>query len=201
MQQQADEFSRSIIGALHRERADLFASDLLRSFIYIALALTVLVLYTKNKLKSRYAIAAILILGSADLIGVANRYLNYRNFTELATAEAVFNTNPAIEKIKADPAHNHFRVYDQAEFTSSTTSYYFNSIGGYSPAKLGLYQDIIANQLSKGNMNVFNPVKPFEEKPEIISLCKSGKLGRVIQANVNHTGDPCVGQLCEKALC
>jgi hypothetical protein len=48
------------------------------------------------------------------------------------------------------------RVYDQADFTSSTVSYFFNSIGGYSPAKLGLYQDIITNQIAQNHMNVLD---------------------------------------------
>jgi len=156
MQQQADDFGKSIVNALHNERSSLFGGDLLRSFLFVALAFGLLFLYVKNKMKALYAMAAIIILSCIDVLAVGTRYLNYKNFAEPAVVDATFNTNPAIEKIKADPDHTRFRVYDQANFSSSTISYYFNSVGGYSPVKLGLYQDIISRQLSKGNMNVFN---------------------------------------------
>ncbi|MEO6316432.1 MAG: hypothetical protein ABIU63_05390 [Chitinophagaceae bacterium] len=156
VQQQADDFGRSIVSALHKDRSSLFGGDLLRSFLFIALAAGLLYLYVKNKIKAVYVLAGIIILSCADVLSVASRYLNHKNFTDEAAVDATFNTNPAIEKIKADPNHNNVRVYDQADFAGSTISYYFNSIGGYSPAKLGLYQDIISHQLSKGNMNVFN---------------------------------------------
>lgn len=156
IQQQAEDFGRSIVTALHKDRASLFGGDLLRSFLFIALAFGLLYLYTKNKLKGIYVIAGIGILSCTDVLGVALRYLNYKNYAEQSVADAAFNTNSAIEKIKADPNHQNVRVFDQADFSSSTISYYFNSIGGYSPAKLGLYQDIITRQISKGHMNVFN---------------------------------------------
>ncbi len=156
LQQQADDFGRSLVNALHSERSALFGADLLRSFFFVAIAFALLYLYVKNKLKAVYAIAGIVILSTIDVLAVGTRYLNYKNFAEPAVVDAGFATNAAIEKIKADPNHAQFRVYDQANFNSSTISYYFNSIGGYSPVKLGLYQDLISHQLAKGNMNVFN---------------------------------------------
>jgi len=51
-------------------------------------------------------------------------------------------------------------VYDATDpngpYQSSRASNFHNSVGGYHPAKLGLYQDLIDSQLSKGNMQVFN---------------------------------------------
>jgi hypothetical protein len=156
IQQQADDFGRSMVKALKEDRQNLFGADLARSFILIALTLGILTLFAKGKIKAGVTIAGIVFLSCYDIFNVDTRYLNYNNYTEPAVAEAVFNTNPAIEKIKADPDHDKFRVFDQADFSSSTISYYFNSIGGYSPAKLALYQDIIERQISKGNINVLN---------------------------------------------
>ena len=156
MQAQAEDFGKSIVTAMHKDRASLFGSDLLRSFLFVAVAFGFLYLYAKNKLKAIYVITGVGILSCVDVIGIATRYLSYKNYAELSVAEAAFNTNSAIEKIKADPNHKNVRVFDQSDFSSSTISYYFNSIGGYSPAKLGLYQDLIANQITKGHINVLN---------------------------------------------
>ena len=63
----------------------------------------------------------------------------------------------ADRQIMADP-NKPFRVFDQTEewYQSSRASYFHNSVGGYHPAKLGLYNDLIEHQLSKGNIQVFN---------------------------------------------
>jgi hypothetical protein len=58
-----------------------------------------------------------------------------------------------------DPDHANFRVFNETSpdpFSDGITPYHFNAIGGYHPAKLGLYNDIITRQLSKGNPKVFN---------------------------------------------
>ena len=70
---------------------------------------------------------------------------------------AGFTPTAADNQIKKDTGY--FRVFDQAggdPFQDSRTSYFHNSIGGYSPAKLGLYNDLIEHQLTKGNMEVYN---------------------------------------------
>lgn len=77
---------------------------------------------------------------------------------EAENIEAALAPNSADLQIKQDTSY--FRVFDQTPaegpFNSSRAAYHHNDVGGYHPAKLALYDDILKNQLSKGNMNVFN---------------------------------------------
>lgn len=158
MQQQAETMASSFIRGLQQDRQSLFGKDLLRSFFFVLLAAASIGLYLKNKLQSALALWAVIILSSIDLLGVGRRYLNNENFVEPSDFESTFIPSQADNQIKADP-DKYFRVFDQtagAPFSDSRASYHHNSIGGYSPAKLALYQDIIERQLSRGNMNVFN---------------------------------------------
>jgi len=52
----------------------------------------------------------------------------------------------------------YYRVFPLSEnpFNDGHTPYYLNSIGGYSPAKLKRYQQLIEAQISRGVPNVLN---------------------------------------------
>src|SRR5262249_34249639 len=72
--------------------------------------------------------------------------------------ESIFALTHADQQINNDPDNN-FRVFDETSedpFKSTRASYHHNSIGGYHAARLGLYEDIINNQLVKKNKMVFN---------------------------------------------
>jgi hypothetical protein len=101
-----------------------------------------------------------IILASTDLLMVDTRYLSSENYVDDADFESVFVPTSADKKILSDPDHANFRVFNSTAsdgpFNDSRTSYHHNSVGGYHPAKLGLYQDLIERQLSKGNIEVFN---------------------------------------------
>lgn len=158
MQQQADEFARSMMKSLEDDRQGLFGKDLLRSFFFVLLAAASIYLLIKKKLQPATVLVALVLLSSIDLLAVGRRYLNSENFVESGDFESTFIPSPADNQISADP-DKYFRVFDQSAgdaFQDSKASYHHNSIGGYSPAKLALYQDIITRQLSRGNMNVFN---------------------------------------------
>jgi hypothetical protein len=158
-QQQATELASSLMSGIRADRQSIFGSDLLRTFILIALAATLIALYLKGKYKQQVILlAGLLLLSSFDLLAVGNRYLNEESFVDPAEYESQMAPTAANIRIKADPEKN-FRVFDQSSgdpFQDSHASYHHNSVGGYSPAKLGLYQDLIENQLTKGNMQVFN---------------------------------------------
>ncbi|MEO6682247.1 MAG: hypothetical protein ABIN48_05420 [Ginsengibacter sp.] len=156
--QQAQSVSSGIIAALQSDRQSLMGGDLLRTAILMALGLLLMYFFTKKKLTSSILIGGLLILTSFDLLGVATRYLNQNNFIDESQFEAVFIPTEADRQIMSDPDHNNFRVFNQTVdvFNDATTSYHHNSVGGYHPAKLDLYNDLITYQLSKGNMQVFN---------------------------------------------
>ncbi|MEI6947708.1 YfhO family protein [Paraflavisolibacter sp. H34] len=157
--QQAQTFSQGLMTALHEDRQSLFGSDLLRSVLFIALAALLVAGFLKDRLKALHVLIGLTLLTLIDLMPVGRRYLNEDKYVEKEQFEASFTPTQADQQIMADAAKP-FRVFDQTDpqgpFNGSRASYFHNSVGGYHPAKLGLYQDLIEHQISKGNMKVFN---------------------------------------------
>jgi hypothetical protein len=155
---QADEIANGLMKAMREDRQSLYGKDLLRTILFIVLAFAILFLFAKQKINAMMGALGLAALASIDLIGVDKRYLSHDKFQEDTVLAEGFTRSPADEQILKDPDHGNFRVFNQSgNFTNeSVTSYHHNSVGGYHPAKLGLYQDIIVHQLSKGNMGVFN---------------------------------------------
>jgi hypothetical protein len=155
---------KDVMRAASEDRKALFGADLWRSFLFAGLAFFLLFLYTKNKLKPAAALIGILFFSSFDLMGVGKRYLNDESYTEKDETEAkayLQTTNPQLAQvlmnIEKDP-DPHFRVFNTTTdpFNDALTSAFVRSVGGYHPAKLSRYQDIIEYQLSKQNMSVYN---------------------------------------------
>lgn len=186
MEQQADEVSRNLIGALQTDRKDLMGGDLLRSIILIALAFVLITLFTRKKISPVVLIAALIVLSAYDLLGVDSRYLNSNNFVDDSDFESAFQPTQADQQIMQDPDHANFRVFNTTvdPFNDASTSYHHNSVGGYHPAKLGLYNDIITRQLAKENIQVFNMLNT---KYFIVQNPQTGK--PVAQINPNAFGN------------
>ena len=158
VQQQANQVVGGWMSALHEDRKGIFQGDLFRSIIFVVLAAGLCWFYFRGKIKPVVLLSGLLILSSYDLMAEGKIYLNDENYTEPENIEAFFAMTDADARIKADPEKN-FRVFDMAggdPFQDAHTSYYHNSIGGYHPAKLALYNDLIEHQLSKGNQMVYN---------------------------------------------
>lgn len=159
MQQRVAAFGRELRNALEEDRRSLFRSDALRSLLFIAVAIVLIGAFIKNKIKALPTAIALTLLVGIDAIGIDRRYLNHDDYVESEDFESAFVPTNADKQIMADP-NKPFRVFDQTDpngpFSSSRASYFHNSIGGYHPAKLGIYQDLIERQIGNGNMQVLN---------------------------------------------
>ena len=148
-----------LLANLTEMRKAMFTADCWRSFAIIVAGTLLLLLYKAKRLKSQYMIAGIVVLCLADMWQVNKRYLNDEMFVERSVRETPVTANAAVTQVMNDKSL-YYRVLNLASntFNENETSYHLKSVGGYHPAKLRRYQEMVERYISPEMQALFGAV-------------------------------------------
>lgn len=146
-----------ILSALREDRAALATKSALTSAVYILIAAALLWAFAKDKINKTILIGGLGLIIAIDLLSVASHYLNEDNYEDPSDYETVFQPRPVDQQILQDK-DPYYRVLDVSKntYNDAIGSYFYKSIGGYSPAKMEIYQDLIDMQLGGVHSKGFN---------------------------------------------
>ena len=146
-------FGQEFIDAIKEDRKTFFVNDSLRTLILVLASAGVLFMFLKHKLSETTVVICLGVLILCDLIPIDRRYVNSENFTDARRVDKPYTANAADQEILKDKSH--YRVYDLTD-GAARTSYFHNSIGGYTAARPKRIEDITNFHVNKGNIAVLN---------------------------------------------
>lgn len=153
------EYAQPLMANLTEMRKAMFTADCWRSFFIIVFGTFMLLLFKARELSASHLAIALTVLCLVDMWQVNKRYLNDGMFVEKSVRESPVKMTPTEEHILQDKSLD-YRVLNMATntFNENETSYYLKSVGGYHPAKLRRYQEMIEAYISPEMQGAFGAV-------------------------------------------
>jgi hypothetical protein len=142
--------ARDLVNAIAEDRKGFIESDITRTLVFIGIAFLFIYLYIKRSIQETVFIIAIGILSLVDLFQINVQYLKPSQYVEAAENENAFALTALDNALLNDKSH--YRIIDlrrgvQNSFNEGAIlAYHHKLVGGYNPAKLSIYQDLIENQ-------------------------------------------------------
>lgn len=142
--------TRDMVNAIAEDRQGFIESDLTRALIFIGIAFLLIFLYIKQTIQQTIFIIGIGLLTLVDLFQINVQYLKPSQFVEATENENVFALTALDNALLKDTSN--YRIIDlrrgvQNAFNEGAImAYHHKLVGGYNPAKLSIYQDLIENQ-------------------------------------------------------
>jgi hypothetical protein len=152
------QLQKELVKLLKEDRASLAMTSGLKSAVYILIAAGLLWAFIKNKIKPGIMTLGLGLVIAIDLIPVAHDYLNDKNYVDASEYEGIFEPRDVDKQILRDP-DPYYRVLDLSRdtYNDAVQAYFHKCVGGYHPAKMEMYQDLIDRQMSRGfNGEVLN---------------------------------------------
>ena len=159
-------YGADTVGLFAAARLDMMQSDGVRLILYALACALVTWLFLTKKIKP--ALFMIILLGLMLSDQVPYMIKAEGELEKPTELDSHFRKTKRDEKILRDTSY--YRVLDltKSTFTSNDCSYHYNSVGGYSAAKLSIYQDILESNIFHNGLN-WNILKMLNTKYIIIN--------------------------------
>ena len=195
------DIAKGLLTALKKDRQSFFAADITKAFIFTLLTLALVGIVVYKNANTLFLLIGLPILALADLLPIGLHYINDKNFdTKEKYQSNQFSPSAADVEILKDKDPN-YRVFDMSggdPFQDSKPSYFHKSIGGYHPAKIGIFDDLATYQLSgsinPGVLNMLNAkyiIQKTQDGKSTVAIPNSGALGNCwFVKNVKYVDGP-----------
>lgn len=180
--------ANDLVNAIATDRKSLIEGDIVKFFLFLGLIITLVFLAIKKVINQTVLLVSFGILSMIDLFQVNVKYLQSDSFVEANENENVFALSPLDITLKQDTTQ--YRVLDirggisNAFNGGALIAYHHKTVGGYNPAKLSIYQDLIENQWYKfpncmPTMNMLNTKYIISGDPALDTVVNKAALGNV----------------------
>ncbi|HEU0136848.1 MAG TPA: YfhO family protein [Flavobacterium sp.] len=147
-------YGPEFVDALKVDRSSLFSADLLRSAFLVLLAAGALWMYLKGKFAQTTTVVVVGLIMVGDLFFIAKNYVDSSAFVSARMVDIPFEPTPSDQQILQDTTI--YRVFEIGAIHNARTSYFHNSLSGYSAVRPRRMEELLNYQIAKNNIGVLN---------------------------------------------